>query len=199
MAMVASSSEKEFELCPAVVCVGTCVWVIDLGMQLNTYKDEMERRVKLWFELSEKDSENRPFMVSSKPMKFSTNPKSNMCQMLVAWRGKEFTPEEKAAFDLKNILGKSCQLNVVHVPSQDGTTTYANIGSIMPIMKGTPVPALHNELIFYDTESHVEAVWEKIPDGIKDKINRLASSVKKDIEDYPPVEQPSDFDDEVPF
>jgi hypothetical protein len=39
----------------------------------------------------------------------------------VAWRGREFTPEELKGFHLKNILGAWCMISVVH-NENDGKT-----------------------------------------------------------------------------
>lgn len=58
---------------------------------------------------------------------------------LESWRGKPFTPEELAGFDLKNVLGLSCFVGVVH--ETKGDKTYANLASVMKLPKGMPAGA----------------------------------------------------------
>ena len=63
----------------------------------------------------------------------SLSDNANLYKDLVAWRGKKFTSEELAGFDLGAVLGAPALINVIH--SEDGK--WANIGSIMPNMPGT--------------------------------------------------------------
>jgi hypothetical protein len=65
----------------------------------------------------------------------SLNEKATLRKHLEAWRGKLFTPAELEGFDLENLLGANCQLQVIHNLSDQGRT-FANIQAIVPLGKG---------------------------------------------------------------
>ncbi|MHA1379626.1 MAG: hypothetical protein ACTSRG_14730 [Candidatus Helarchaeota archaeon] len=44
----------------------------------------------------------------------SLHAKATMRKFLESWRGKKFTKEELEGFDLQKILGKPCQLQIIH-------------------------------------------------------------------------------------
>ena len=72
-------------------------------------------------------SDGRPFAIS-KRYTLSTHTKSTLRKDLESWRGRAFTPEEEEAFDVANVCGAYCLLNVTHNQGGDGNT-YANVGS----------------------------------------------------------------------
>ena len=200
------SENTERELPSIGVYQAVCVWVIDMGMQESTYMGvtKLKRKLKLSFELcGSKMKDGRPFLVSAQHT-LTLAPMGNLKPFLENWRGRAFTAEEMSGFDMKNILGAPCQINVIHNQSEDGQNTYANIGSIMPLAQGAPKPLHSNELIFYSTEEHDEAMFQKIPEGIRSRINRPAPATNSFA---PPQEQvsspanpaPEFEDDDIPF
>ena len=172
MSLIVTAGEgSNFELCPAGVYVGVCVWVIDMGMQFSPIYQRTSRKVKLGFEFpNDLMQDGRPFLIC-KNFTMSLNEKASLRKDLASWRGRDFTPEELKGFDVKSILGAPCQINIIHNQSDDGTRTYANIGAIMPLVKGMEKPTSVGDLIFYNSEEPNPAMWEKIPDGIKEKIS----------------------------
>ena len=64
------------------------------------------------------------------------NEKASLRKDLESWRGKPFTREEEMGFDVESVIGANCLLNVQHKPA--GDKTYANVVSIMPLVKGMP-------------------------------------------------------------
>ena len=69
----------------------------------------------------------------SREYTLSLHKKANLRADLESWRGKGFTDRELEGFDLENILGKNCMLNIIH--KQTEKAIYANIVSVMPLMK----------------------------------------------------------------
>ena len=85
-----------------------------------------------------------------------------------SWRGRRFTAEELKGFDLKNVLGKPCQIQVINESSKDGTRTYAKVGAIMALPKGTTAPALENPLMFFSFEdSDRPEIPETLPEWVR--------------------------------
>jgi len=64
----------------------------------------------------------------------SLHEKSKLSSHLESWRGKKFTDEERAGFDVEKLIGVSCQVQVVHKITDGGT--YANVQAVVPLGKG---------------------------------------------------------------
>ena len=77
-------------------------------------------------------------------------------------------PAELAGFDLANILGKPCLLNVVH--TEKGERVYANIASVMQVPGGMVVPPQVNPSLFFSLSAFDAAAFESLPDALKEKI-----------------------------
>ena len=97
--------------------------------------------------------------------------KASLRKDLESWRGQPFTKEELKGFDLKNILGASCQLQVVHNVS-DGKT-YANIAAVMGLPKGVKGGEPENDLHFFSFEDEQEPP-EGTPEWIVELIHQAA-------------------------
>lgn len=80
--------------------------------------------------------DGRPFTVR-KIYTASLHEKSNLHKDLKAWRGRPFTAEELAGFDLEKVLGAPCQVLVQHT-EKDGSV-WANVAAVM---KAAPGPRL---------------------------------------------------------
>ncbi len=129
-----------------------CASLIDLGTQATEWegKAKTAHKVLLSFEIT--DSENRradssPHLLS-KRFTASLHAKAGLRKFLESWRGRPFTPEELAGFDLKNILGLHCLIGVVH--ENKGDKTYANISSVMKLPKGMPAGAAELNPVAFD-------------------------------------------------
>lgn len=127
------SAGGDFELVPEGVFIARCYQIIDLGTQQTTYKGDtkLQHKVLIYWELLDdeiKMSDGRPFSISKK-YTLSLDEKSHLYKDLNAWRGKQFTDEELLGFDIKNVLGAYCTLQIVHAKVND--KTYANVNAIM--------------------------------------------------------------------
>lgn len=64
---------------------------------------------------------------------------SNLRKLLEGWRGQPFTDKDiNEGFDVESLVGVPCIVNVVHRTTNENT--YANVASVMRLMKGvTPM------------------------------------------------------------
>jgi hypothetical protein len=153
-----------------------CDMIVDLGVQPSpggqfAPKRTLMVRFQIPSERVEitKNGETKSLpAVISRTLGMSLNEKATLRQLLQAWRGKAFTPEELKRFDLANVLGKPAFINITH--SVKGEKTYANLTSIMPLPKGMPAPVLEGEGLIYSTDSPDPDVFDKLPEWVQDKI-----------------------------
>ena len=135
MPIIASFTKNDFTPAPEGLHRAVCVDVVDLGMQPTKEWGEKHMVQIRWF-IEERDPKSdKPFLVMSR-YTLSLGKKARLRQNLEAWRGKKFTEEELAGFDLENLIGVNCQLQIVHNVKED--TTYANVQVIVPAPKGVP-------------------------------------------------------------
>lgn len=149
--------------------VGRCISVIDLGVQQTPFGGK--EKVYIGFEVpgercAWKDKQGvdheGPALIGSRYTN-SIHEKSILGQTLIGWRGKPFTDEERAGFDLFNILGKPCLINVVH--TQKDSRTYANIQSIMRLPQGMECGPAESELLAYSPMDQTTAGnFAKLPE-----------------------------------
>lgn len=166
------SAKKQIDPCPVGNHVARCIGVIDLGTQSKEYqgKKTTSRQVRITWELPEEkkvfreENGEQPYLLS-KDYTQSLSQKARLKSDLESWRGRGFTDEELQGFDIKNLIGKSCLLNVIH-----NDKGYANIAAIAPVPKGTTVPAQINPSQYFDLNEYNQEVFESLPEFIQDKI-----------------------------
>lgn len=169
------------------IYTGVCTRLIDLGQQFSEKYGKLSRRIMLgWdiagehIELSDGEKANRNMY---NEYTTSLHEKSALRKDLQAWRGKAFTQEELDGFDLKQILGVPCQLQVIH--NERNGNTYANISAIMAIPKGMPKPEGDYPQIYFDLDDNSTfSEYERIPDWIKDKIKQATNLTSTGFEEY---------------
>lgn len=115
-----------------------CVDVIDLGDEEVTWQGQskgFKPKLKLAWEIEEIHPEfGGPCRIYAK-YTASLNEKSRLYSDLISWRGVEFTPEELEDFDMANLIGVPCMLQIIHRQDTKGTT-WANVNNIMPMPQG---------------------------------------------------------------
>ncbi len=206
MALLAKDSGGgNFELTPAGNHIAVCYMVCDLGEQEVDWQGvvKMQRKVRISWELpSEPMADGRPFSVSKK-YTLSLSDKSNLRADLESWRGRAFTDMELEGFDLFNVLGKACMVNVLHKQGEKGL--YAVASSISALPKGMTAPQRVNDLVQFSLDDDdAKEKFETLPDWLQKLINtnglfsgrREAASVMAD-ERNPPADDFSDSD--IPF
>lgn len=175
------SSRPKAPPIPAGMHVATCYYVVDVGTQHWSYMGDPKsgRKVYLGFEvhgermtIPAKDGEPEKDLprAASQDYTISLDKKANLRKTLDSWRGVPFTPEELKGFDLKNILGAPCMLNLAH--SVCGQ--YANIIGVVPMMKGMPAPTPENPTLEFSVDDLVsgdDSEWpENMPNWLREKV-----------------------------
>lgn len=168
------SENKDFELVPAGNHLAVCFQVIDLGTQTVEWQgvSKQQRKVRIGWELpGELMADGRPFMISNR-YTFSTYERAKLRQHLESWRGKPFEDSDFGddGFEVKNLIGCGCMLNVIH--NKSGDRTYANIQSIAQMPKGQKVGELVNEPVYFSLEEPDAGIWDSLPDWLQEVIGR---------------------------
>ena len=165
------------------VYMAVCVGFIDLGEQYSEmFKSYSNKGMYVWElpgETVEIDGEQKPRQLS-KEFTISGSSKSNLRKFIESWNGKSYGDDEFMDFDLFDQVGKPCQLNVV----LNETKEYANVDNLMPIPRGFPAPTTDTEQIRWDMDKWDDAVFEKLPEWIQDKIKKSTQYQK----DHAPAE-----------
>ena len=162
----------------------TCCGVIDLGLQKTTFEG-IEREVNqiliTWEfpdELLEINGEMKPRRISN-TYTFSTSEKAKLRKDLKTWRGRDFTEAELRDFDIANILGAPCLVNIVNV-SRNGNT-YANMAGCVKLPKGMTVPQPSVKMHFDIDDRGTWGVFADLPEWIRAKINNGLTFAEKGI------------------
>lgn len=169
------STGGNFDPIPAGTHMAICYSIIDLGVQINEKFNVKSRKVMVTWELPDEtiliDGEEKPRAIS-KEYTLSLGERANLRKELEAWRGRAFTKEELAGFDLKNVLGKACQLQIIHKVTASGNTR-AQITATMGLPKGYKPPECVNPNVYFalDDAACVEQI-ETLPEWIQGKIKQ---------------------------
>ncbi len=170
-------TKKEKELAPEGVHIARCYQIIHIGTVMEPYMGEMKEtnKVMLSFELSNEkrvfnpDKGEQPFSVS-KEFTLSLGDKSNLKKFLENWRGKQFTQIELENFDVAQVLGKFCFLNIIHKTAKSSGNQYVDISSITPLPKGTEIPVAINDAITFGYDPFDVNIFNGFPEWLKEKI-----------------------------
>lgn len=127
---------------PAGQYQAVCAEVVDLGWSQKSYKnndgvEELKNvhEIQYIFQLNKVDEESgRRFTVRSRPFNLILSDRSNLRAFLLQWRGHDLTDAEKQSGVEVDLTGSNALVQVVH--NAVGDRTYANLGSIMPLMEG---------------------------------------------------------------
>ena len=127
--------ESDFQPAPIGTYRAVCVDVIDKGIVEVTYagKTKRQHKVSVAWLIDEMRDDGKPYLVF-KRYTLSLNEKATLRKDLESWRGKSFTRDEEMGFDVEAVIGASCLVNVQH--ALKGDKTYANVMSVMPLMRG---------------------------------------------------------------
>lgn len=196
-----------YEPAPAGAHVARCYRIVDLGTQITTYKGESKQvhQILITWELptalmKEGEAAGKPYSVNQR-FTCSIGEKAKLRAVLESWRGRKFSPQELAGFDLQNILGKPCMLNIVH--TDKGDKTYANIATVMQVPSGMVVPPQVNKSVFFSLETFDAAVFSSLPESLQENIKKAPeylSAVKGEAHQVELSDGGMEtLDDDIPF
>lgn len=167
--MAKDTGGGDFQDAPIGTHVAVCVKITDLGTQRGEYQGQPTVRNQVlitWELVNEKMDDGRPFTVSA----FLTNSlseKATMRHWLETWRGRPFTPDELMGFDLQNILGAPCMVNVIAKPEGKKGV---KVGGVMALPKGMEKPKPENELTSFWLDEFDREKFDELSNGIKEII-----------------------------
>ena len=92
---------------------------------------------------------------------------------------------------MRAVLGVPSQVTIVW---STGEKIYANVATVVGIPKGLEMPAAVNASVVYDRDQHDQAVFNALPQWMRDKIIGAKSDAYAAS-----AESTLDFDDDVPF
>lgn len=215
MSFIVEDTGGSFERCPSGMHLGRCYRIVDLGTQKSEYMGQTKylHKIMIGWELHGTDDNGKPLKMNDgrpfaifKNYTFSWSEKANLRLDLQSWRGKAFTQEEMRKFDLKNVLGAWCMLNVIERQGQNGKT-YTNVDGITPvpsIIKQNGLPQAVNPNELFNLQKPDWVMFEKFSDHLKQKI--IASPEFEKAKGGNKVQEPvatQSFDDpefdDIPF
>lgn len=191
MAIIASKGKTTFEPISEGVHIAICIAVVDLGTQTSSWNGEekSQHKVAITWEVPEETvmGEEGPVpKVITRMYTLSLNEKSALRPHLESWRGRSFTDKELEAFDLRAILGKGCQIGVLHEYKND--RTYAGVGNVMSLPRGMEPPAPCHPLVYFDlSDPKSLEQFESLPEFLKLRIEAspeyaaLINRVEQDV------------------
>jgi len=174
-APVNSGNGGSRQIAPEGAHVARCYQIIDKGTTFDEKWGNKKRKVQFLFELPletavfSEDKGEQPFYVKI-VFNLMIGEKATLRKFVESWVGKKMTDAQAADFDIIKLLGHPGMVNIAHNVKDD--RTHANIMSISPLPKGMACPPAINELLAYDTTEHNEAVFNKLPDFLKDDIRK---------------------------
>ena len=192
---VSGAENKAFEQPQPDNYPAVCTKIVDLGTQEENFEGDIKnvRKVVLFWELAENMSDGRPYLVN-KRYTASIGSKANLAKDITAWRGKPFTAEELAAFELKNVLGKPCLINMV--PNKKGDKVV--VGSVSKLPKGMTAPEPQMQLSSFDLDNFDQATFDSLTDYWKGLI-KLSPEYAKAVMGEKPSTSLGDEEDTIPF
>ena len=176
--MVVREPEQQFVQAPAGVHAAVCVDEVDLGLVPNRFDPESGDvpTVRLFWQIDENMGDGRPYLIK-KDYRASLHEKAGLRKDLEAWRGRPIHfRDELAGFDLENIVGAPCMINIVKKTSRKGKE-FSKISSITPLPKS------------------MQRIEPR--DYIRVKDRPVAASSKQEPEHHQPFADVGD--DDVPF
>ena len=195
-------NESKYPEVPTGVHKARCVKVIDLGTQENNYEGETTWKHQcmiIWEVPLEKNNNGEPLTIS-KFYTLSLHEKATLGKDLSSWRGRPFTELEKKGFDVSNLLGVPCYLNVMM--NKKGKP---KVEAIMPLPKHETIDDQYYDSLLFRIDKYQEGEREAfnlLPDGIRNII--LRSKELQDSQDLGDEHNGEDIpnfsaDDDVPF
>ena len=172
--------------------------IIHFGTIPDTYQGQqkMTNKIRLDWELPtemkvfDPEKGEQPLSIS-KDYTLSMNEKANLCRDIESWEGRKFQSDEEAeAYDITDLIGRDCMINVAHKVSNASGNIYAYIASISPMPKGMQCPLPINPSFIWDYDTNfdhniLDNMHEYFQDKIKSSQEYRAKMEPIDVQDAP--------------
>ena len=174
MGLTAKEENEDFErkMVPAGIHHAICYGVIDEGSHFYEKRGKWMHKIRLMFEFPDhriiikkegEDAQDLP-MGRSNQYTLSLYSTSYLRRDLQSWRGKPFTKEELKGFEVRNVLGANCSVQIMHEEGNNGKI-YDNITNIFPLTKGERRDS-ENPAVFFSFEDETPIIPERLPEWI---------------------------------
>jgi hypothetical protein len=189
----AKKKSSDFVPAPEGLHYAVCADVVGLGIVKTSWQgqESLKDKVRLVWQTEDKMTlgakAGQPYLIS-KRYTSSTHPKATLRIHCTSWRGKAFTDEEFALFDIEKLIGVCCQIQITHNVS--GGDTYANIMAIVPPPKGRPPLKVSGYTRVKDRPGYVPPEQQPIVDESSQDHGGFPG------DDSPPI---TVYEDEIPF
>ena len=141
--MLFDDYDSTYEIAPEGPHIGTLVRFVDRGFQEGKF--EPKRQVSLQFELPAIETDGKPCLVFYTV--WNLNLRSPAFKELAS---ALMATNELRGLDMKNMIGKSCKLTIVHKDTD--TQTFANIMSFKSLKAGTVILPTETEPMFFSLD-----------------------------------------------
>lgn len=111
-----------------------CCDIVELGI-IPDWDGKKRRKVRLMWQIDARMEDGRRYVIGRK-YTATLNPKGSLRPDLESWRGRKFTEEEVEGFNLVKLLGKPCQIQVIH-EEKDGET-FGRVRTVLPALPPPP-------------------------------------------------------------
>lgn len=128
MPIYAREPESKFTPAPEGLFLATCVDVVDLGLMDDGFGEK--HKIELWWQLDERNPETGRRFTVRKRYTSSLHEKATLRKELEMWRGRKFSKDELAGFDLEKLINVSCQVQTIHKVTDDGKV-YCNVAAVV--------------------------------------------------------------------
>ena len=183
--------------------------MIEIGTINETYNGDTKRQKKVqltWelpteMEVFHEEKGFEPYAVS-KTYTLSMHEKATLRRDLESWRGKGFTEQEAARFDVTKLMGVPCMLNIIHRPGKvDPSKTYVEISSVSKMPKGMDCPPQLNPSVVLSYDEWSQVIFESLSDYLKEKIQSSEEYQQMNSGSTAPVEadSPQNKVSDLPF
>ena len=173
-APIGGDSNYSNKIAPVGMHLARIYQIIDLGTTEQTGQfGGKKRKVQILFELPletavfDPEKGEQPFYARNM-YTLSMHEKSTLRKDVHSMLGKQLTDAEAKTFNIFNLIGRECMVNIIHRPS--GDKVYANIQTITPVPKGMVCPPAVNPPLVFSTQQPDMEIFRKLPEFVQDKI-----------------------------
>ena len=206
------SGDSNYKRVPSGAFIGRCYSLIDLGTQHTDgqFGAKDQHKIQIGWELFGEDDNGTPLTVEfngktmpmtiKKSYTVSLHEKSSMRRDLASWRGRDFSEEEAAAFDVAKLIGAYCMVNVT--VSESGGKTYSNVAGLtrLPsVFKDSKPNPVHANVIF-DLDAPDMELFASFHEKLQEAIKRAPEWRKgAPLPDSYPAPAADGFDNDITF
>lgn len=200
--VISQASTPDFKPIEAGTHTAVISAIVDFGTQTTEWKGVVKDRPQVRFTFSFPDMplDDGRCMSIGRTYSASLHENSGLRAHLEGIRGRKFTDEELAGFDIAKAVGAPCLLNVIHETGEFGPR--AKIASVMPLPKNFPKPNFTGPMLVFDLASPRDDVWELLPPWQQEIIEK-SPEYKTWMEGPSKVMDPPEagvpFDDDITF